>query len=302
MGLNIYHLEYFLEVVRQGSFSKAAATLHLTQPSISKMIKDLENELGVTLIYRHAKQLELTDAGQALYEQAQQVVARFQNLPEELDEVIHLKKGKVRIGIPPITCASVLPRLLGQFKQKFPLIQIQLYEFGSKKIQLGILDGSLDVGIVCTLPAATEPFEVFPCVQDPLRLIVHPEHPLAHETMVDFSLLADEPFVLYAQDFSLYDHILNRCKLAGFQPKIICETSQREFITQMVAARLGIALLPGTICATLDPQAIVSVPFTDPQIYLHLAVIWRKDRYLSFAARSWLDFTTAGFATAAEIL
>lgn len=293
--MNINHLEYFLEIVRQGSFSKAASKLHLTQPSISKMIKGMEEELGVTLINRQGKHIELTDAGQALWEQAQQVVAHFQNIAAGLEDVTTLKKGKLRIGIPPITCAAVVPRLLGQFNQEHPAVQIQLYESGSKKIQIAVQEGSLDVGVVCTPPPDTGLFEVYPFVQNPLRVIVHPEHPLAGQPVIDFPALAGESFVLYAQDFSLYDHILHRCKLAGFQPKIICETSQREFMTQMVAAKLGIALLPGMICETLDPRAIVSIPLVDPQIYLQLAFIWRKDRYLSFAARRWLDFAIAHF-------
>jgi DNA-binding transcriptional LysR family regulator len=300
--MNITHLEYFLEVVRQGSFSKAATFLHVTQPSISKMIQSLEDELGVILILRNSKQVELTDAGKIILEQAQQIVTRFQNLTLELDDIVHLKKGKVRIGLPHITGSTILPRVLGKFNQTYPNIQIQLYEFGSKKIQLGVQEGSLDVGIVCTLPLKQDHFEVFSLIKDPLKVIVHPGHPLAQKAIIDFADLANDPFVLYSEDFSLYDFILDRCKLAGFQPKIICETSQREFMTQMVESKLGIALLPSTICDHLDPNSIVSLPFTDPQIYLQLAIIWRKDRYLSFAARRWLEFTTAQFTPPAPLI
>jgi DNA-binding transcriptional LysR family regulator len=290
--MNIHHLEYFLEVVRQGSFSKAAIVLHITQPSISKMIQNLEEELGVTLIYRNAKQVELTDAGQAVLKQAQQIVTLFQNLTIELEDVTLLRKGKIRIGIPHITGSTILPRILGEFNQQYPHIQIQLCEFGSKKIQQGVQDGSLDIGVVCSPPTQTDIFEVFPFVQDPLRVIVHPEHRLTKRSAVDFAELATEAFVLYSEDFTLYDHIIRRCKQAGFQPRTICETSQREFMTQMVAAKIGIALLPSRICASLDPKTIVSIPLLDPQIYLQLAIIWRRDRYLSFAARRWLEFTT----------
>jgi DNA-binding transcriptional LysR family regulator len=293
MNMNIHHLEYFLEVVRQGSFSKAAAILHITQPSISKMIQNLEEDLGVTLIYRNAKQIELTDAGHAVLKQAQQIVTLFQNLTVELDDVTDLKKGKIRIGIPHITGSTILPGILGKFNQKYPNIQIQLCEFGSKKIQQGVQEGSLDIGVVCTPPAQTDIFEVYPFVRDPLRVIVHPEHPLTKRPALDFAELANESFILYSEDFSLYDHILRRCKQAGFQPRIICETSQREFMTQMVAAKIGIALLPSRICDSLDPKTIVSISLIDPQIYLQLAIIWRRDRYLSFAARRWLEFTTA---------
>jgi DNA-binding transcriptional LysR family regulator len=289
--MDIRHLEYFLEVVRQGSFSKAAARLHITQPSISKMIKSLEDEVGVTLLHRGAKQVELTDAGRALQGHAQQIVALFQNLSAELADVTRLYKGKLRVGMPPIAGSTVFPRALGEFKKAYPNISIEMYEFGSKKIAEALNEGALDVGVVCTLPEKAEAFGVLSFVRDPLKVIVHPSHRLAGLAAVDFAALAAEPFVLYRDDFSLHDQILKRCREAGFQPHIICETSQRDFMTQMVAANLGIALLPGKICETLDPVTITAVPLTDPQLYLEMAVIWRKDRYLAFAARRWLTFT-----------
>lgn len=288
--MNIHHLEYFLEVVRQGSFSKAAATLHITQPSISKMVQNLEDELGLVLINRNAKPLELTDVGQAVMAQTQEIMALFHNLTTKIDDVTQLKTGNIRIGIPPIAGSTIFPPILGEFNKCYPDIQLNLFEFGSKKIELGVDDGSLDIGIVCTLPAKTDMLEIFSFVEDPLRVIIHPKHHLANQAEVDFAALANEAFVLYNKDFSLYDHILDRCKLAGFQPRIICETSQREFMTQMVAANIGVALLPSKICDELDPDKIKAVPFTDPQIFLQLSIIWRKDRYLSFAARQWLDF------------
>lgn len=293
--MNIRHLEYFLEVVRQGSFSKAAAILHVTQPTISGMIKNLEDDLGAPLLYRDTKRLELTDAGQAVLEQSQQIVALFQSLAGQLEDITLLKKGTLRIGVPPITASTMFPRALGEFKQRYPNIQIQLHEFGSKKITQGINDGLLDIGIVCTLPENDDLFNVFPFIEDPLRIIVHPEHPLAKSLTVDFSALSGESFVQYSEDFSLGDKILHRCKQAGFQPIIICETSQREFMTQMVASKLGVALLPGKICDELNTDNIVSIPLAGPQIYLQLTIIWRKNRYLSFAARKWLEFATAEF-------
>ena len=300
--MNIRQLEYFLEVSKQESFSKAAAILHVSQPSISEMIKNLEDELGTPLLYRGAKRLELTDAGQIVQEQAEQIVTLFNNLAGNLKDSHLLQRGKIRIGIPSITASTVFPRVLGEFKRQYPHIELQLHEYGSKKIRQGVNEGALDIGIVCSLPDRHENFEVLPFVEDPLQLIVHPEHALATLPAVDFADLRNEGFVLYSEDFSLHDQILARCKLAGFQPIIICETSQREFMTQMVAAKLGVALLPGKICAELDPDPIVAVPLKDPQMILQLAVIWRKDRYMSFAARRWLDFTAAHFAPQSTLI
>ena len=294
--MNIRQLEYFLEVARQESFSKAAAILHVSQPSISEMIKTLEAELGTPLLYRGAKRLDLTDAGQGVKEQAEQIVFLFNNLAGNLKAEHLSQKGRISIGIPSITASTIFPRVLGEFKRQHPNIQLQLHEFGSKKIRQGVNEGTLDIGIVCTLPDRAENFEIMPFIEDPLEVIVHPGHRLAGKAAIDFSELREEGFVLYSEDFSLHDQILARCKLAGFQPIIICETSQREFMTQMVAAKLGVALLPSIICAEMDPKSIVAAPLADPQMFLQLAVIWRKDRYLSFAACRLLEFTATNFA------
>ncbi len=289
--MDIRHLEYFLEVVRQGSFSKAAAKMHVTQPSISKMVKTLEEEMGFTLLTRNTKQVELTDAGEALLEQAQRIVGLFQNLTAELEDVTNLSKGRLRLGMPPIAASTVFPRVLGEFNRAYPGIGVELFEYGSKKIEEAVLDGTLDVGIVCSPPAKPALFAVYSCIRDPLKVIVHPTHRLAGCPAASFPMLAEESFVLYREDFSLHDHILARCREAGFRPRIICETSQREFMTGMVAANLGIALLPETICAQLDPAAIVALPLEGPPLYLELSAIRRQDGYLSFAARQWLAFT-----------
>ena len=133
--MNIRQLEYFLEVSKQESFSKAAAILHVSQPSVSEMVKNLEEELGTPLLYRGAKRLELTDAGQIVQEQAEQIVSLFNNLAGNLKDSHLLQRGKIRIGIPSITASTVFPRLLGEFKRQYPHVELQLHEYGSKKIK-----------------------------------------------------------------------------------------------------------------------------------------------------------------------
>ena len=122
--MNIRQLEYFIEVVRQGSFSKAASVLHVSQPSISEMIKNLEDELGSPLLYRGARRIELTDAAQAVLEQSQQIVSLFNNLAGHVKETSVLQKGAIRIGIPSITASTIFPRVLGEFKRRYPNIEL----------------------------------------------------------------------------------------------------------------------------------------------------------------------------------
>lgn len=293
--MDIRHLEYFTTVAKYLSFTKASHKLHISQPTISKMIKSLEEELGVTLFYRSPR-IALTDAGRALFRQSKNILNSFDNIESELADVMTMKKGNIRIGLPPIIGASFFPQIIGEFKELYPKVDIQIIEVGSKKIEEGIEDGTLDIGVVCTIPTKKDTFDMFSFIKSPLMVIVHPEHKLASNKIVSFKDLENEPFVLYREDFSLHDIIIKRCILQnGFQPQIICESSQRDFMVEMVAAKLGISFLPQKICLELDSKRIRAVSLKEPHIYLHLAMIWKKNRYISFASREWLKFTSSKF-------
>jgi len=290
MNMDVRHLEYFIEVARQRSFSKAAEILYVSQPSISIAIKELESELGVVLLYRNPKSVELTDHGEAILEQAQQIVSSFQNIAAQLENVSNLRSGKVHVGLPPITGVTVLAHFLGAFKKEYPNIEVNLYEYGSKKIEVAIRDGLLDVGVICVPAANNGIYEMMPLVRDPLRIIMHPEHRLAKQTEINYDDLRNERLVLYSSDFGLHDTITERFRHAGFNPHVIFNTSQRELMTQTVAAGLGVAFLPSAICNGLDKKLVTSLPVADPELYLQLAIAWKKGRYLSHAARELLEY------------
>jgi DNA-binding transcriptional LysR family regulator len=288
--MDIRHLQYFMEVARLQSFTKAAETLYITQPTISKTIRHIEEELGVTLFDRSNKKIELTDAGQIIYEQAQPIVKAFQSLSAELGDLKHLQKGHIRLGLPPMVGASFFPEVIGQFHHKYPQVTMQVFEDGAKKVEKDVESGLLDVG-VAVLPTEDDLFHYFSFVRENLMLLVHPSHRLCGHDAVPLAELADENFVLFREDFALHDRIITECVRVGFQPRIIYESSQWDLISGMVAANLGIALLPETICRELDQQRIRILPLIDPSIPWQLGMIWRKDRYLSFAAREWISFT-----------
>jgi DNA-binding transcriptional LysR family regulator len=288
--MDIRHLQYVMEVVRYKSFTKAAEALHITQPTISKMIRNLEDELGVEVFVRNGKKVELTDAGHVIYARAQHVLHSFDNLTSELNDLTQLKKGHIRLGLPPMVGAHFFPSVMSQFRQHYPGIILEMVEDGSKKIEAGVGDGTLDMGVVL-LPTIEEQFDYFSFVNENLKLVVHPTHPFSERKQVTLSELALEPFISFREDFALHDRIIAECIRVGFQPRVLYQSSQWDFISEMVAANLGIAMLPETICATLDPERMRTISLVDPAIPWELAMIWRKEGYHSFAAREWIRFT-----------
>lgn len=293
--MDIRHLNYLLEVAKYRSFTKAAETLHVTQPTISKMIKAVEDELGVLLFDRSTKHIELTDAGRAILVQAQQIVHSFDHLASELADVMEMRKGTIRIGIPPMTGAPFFPAVIAEFHRLYPGIRIRLIEEGGRTIEREVENGSLDIG-VAVLPVNEAQFEVLPFAVDDLKLILHPNHRLAGRESVLLEELRDEPFIMYREDFALHEMITTACIRAGFRPNIAYSSSQWDFISEMVAVGLGVALLPQTICRKLDPGRIAAAKLEAPAISWNLAMIWSKDRYLSFAGREWLRFARAQFS------
>jgi DNA-binding transcriptional LysR family regulator len=288
--MDIKHMQYVREVARCSSFTKAAEALHITQPTVSKMVKNLEDELGVEVFIRDGKRVQLTDAGQVILHHAEHILKSFENLTSELSDLTDLSKGSIRMGLPPMVGAPFFPKVMSRFREQYPGLIIQMVEDGSKKIEAEVGNGTLDMGVVL-LPANPLLFDSFSFVHESLRLIVHPSHSLAGREEAALAELAQDSFILFREDFALHDRIIKECVRAGFEPRVLYESSQWDFISEMVAANLGIAMLPETICSTLDPERVRVLSLVEPVIPWQLAMIWRKDGYLSFAAREWIRFT-----------
>lgn len=287
--MDIKHLQYFIEVTKFNSFSRAADHLFITQPTISKMIKNLETELGVELFDRSRKQVALTDAGRIIFEQAKLIDKAFTNLELELDNLLGLKKGHIRIGLPPIFDAHLFLKIMGSFHEKYPGITFQLVEDGSKKIEEDVSNNLLDVGII-VLPTKEDIFNHFSFLGEDMKLILHSSHPLAKREEVNLLELSNESFILFNKDFVLNDLIISSCNSVGFFPHTISESSQPSFIQEMVASKLGISLLPESICHHLN-KGVHSIKVVNPSIRWELAIIWGKNQYLSYAANEWLQYT-----------
>lgn len=287
--MDIRQLQYFVQAARMRSFTRAAESLYITQPTISKMIRNLEVELEADLFYREGKSIRMTDAGEILFTKAQSIVESFASLSSELDSLRNLEQGHIRIGLPPMVGASFFPSVIGQFHRRYPQVTIRLHEDGAKKVEEDVETGLLDIGMV-VLPVNTAKLHCFTFIEEKLELLVPIGHRLAGADCVAMKDLAEEEFVLFREDFTLHDRIITECVKAGFQPKVVYESSQWDLISRMVAVGMGIALLPETICRDMDRSRVVIIPVTEPVIPWQLGMVWRKDRYLSFAAREWISF------------
>lgn len=286
--MDVRNLAAFVEVVRRGGFSRASETLHLTQSAVSKAVKAIEDELGQPLLVRLGRKVALTDAGRVVFERAQAVFSVLHSIEEEVAEVGAVRRGHLRLGIPPMVGGAFFPPVLGDYRSAHPGVALELREVGARSVEALVMEGEIEAGAT-VLPTDRSAFEVIPLMRDVLRAVVHPRSPLARRRSVALRDLERVPFVLYREDFALHVHILDACRREGFSPQVASESSQWDFMAAMVAADVGVALLPRTICRRLDSAQVKVLPLVEPELRWDLALIWKKDRHLSPAARAFIE-------------
>ncbi|MBY6037525.1 LysR family transcriptional regulator [Fictibacillus nanhaiensis] len=284
--MDIRQLTYFNEVAKYKSFTKASSVLHLSQPALSKMVKNLEDELEMELLDRSSRQIELTEAGEIVFEQSKMILESLDNLSANLYDLMNLKKGKIKIGIPPLIGFLFFPKIIKEFKTLYPDIQIQMIERGANKVQQEVNDGLLDLAVV-VYPMNQEEFDVISFVTEKLMLFVHSSHPFANRKDIEMKELHDESFILFKEGFTLHDRILQECNIAGFHPKVSYESSQWDFISGMIGENLGVSIFPESIAKKVDKN-IKAIPIVNPSLPYQLGIIKKKGKYVSHATKEFI--------------
>lgn len=282
-------LRAFVEVVRQGGFSPAAKVLNATQPTISKAVKQLEDELAVPLLDRIGHKSQLTAAGEIVYRRALTLLAEREALVAELDDLRGLRRGSLRLGLPPLGASTLFAPLFAVYRARFPGIDIRLTEHGSKRLEEMLLEG--DVELAASLLPAKAGFDAQPVRCEPLMAVLPRDHPFAGEARTPIAALAGSPFILFEGGFALNQVLEDACARNGFTPQVAARSGQIDFIVELVAAGLGIAFLPRTIAAQRATSAVRLTLLDEPGTQWHMAIVWRQGSYLSHAARAWLDLT-----------
>ncbi|WP_301859761.1 LysR family transcriptional regulator [uncultured Megasphaera sp.] len=297
--MDLFQLTYFIEVAHKKSFTKASKALHISQPSISKGIKALEDHWNVRLFDRKGKNIELTEMGAYLLPKIEDIMKDFTRLNEEMESPQLLNAGKLAIGVPPMVGSSVISPFIASFINSYPRIDLEMKEVGSLEVISAIDDGLIQAGFVA-LPITTDiPYEFFIFHEEPLEVVLWPDHPLASRQDLTLQDIKDESLVFYTKAFALNPYLRSFYQSIMSHPKIVCSSSNWDFLAQMVASRLGISLMPQSICRRIPQESAVSVPLSDPHIYWTLALIWKSKGYLSHPTRIWVQSFKEYFKDAA---
>ncbi|MBO7748310.1 LysR family transcriptional regulator [Paenibacillus sp. MWE-103] len=287
--MELRQLQYVIQIAKEKNFSRAAEKLHIAQPSLSQQLSKLEKEIGVLLFRRTTNSVELTHAGSVFVEKAEGILDNVEQLKQELDDLAHMRKGKLVVGCLSITGSHVLPIVLPIFNRRFPEIEVVLVEDTPSKLEQLTASGQTDLSLLA-LPLHEPSLEWVPIIEEEIILAVPPGHALANRTTpVRVEELRAEPFIVLKKGQGFRQIVLETCERAGFEPRVVFESTNIETVQSLVAAGMGITFVPKMLMRAADGElAPAYLSFDAPKPTRTLVIASRKGRYLSRAAEAFI--------------
>jgi DNA-binding transcriptional LysR family regulator len=275
--LEFRHLTYFLAVAEELHFRKAAEKLFISQPGLSRQIKQMEELLQAKLFLRNNKKVELTPAGHYLKGRAEDIFKQLRETKRELQQIGDGDTGELRIGFLGSAMQNVIPRLLVSVKEKYPKIRTSLEERSNLEQVDAILKDELDIGFVRLdrVPAELQMQTVF---EDTFSLVLPESYPMLTREYNGMERFSEDDFILFSQEYSpyYYDTIMGICADAGFKPKVSHKSVHAHTIFKLVENKLGIAIVPTALQSGFQMR-VKFIELKNLKQRAKLSVIWKKE-------------------------
>jgi DNA-binding transcriptional LysR family regulator len=283
--VQLHQLQYFVAVAEARHFTRAAAAVHVAQPSLSQQIRALERELGAELFHRARGHISLTDAGEALLPLARRILADTETARRAVQEVAQLRRGRVRLGATPSLCASLVPDILRIFHDRYPGIELLVHEDGSQDLVRILAAGDLDLALIITpLTGQAPAFATTELLREELVAVSAPgaAPPESGPGGLRVADLRDQPLVMFRRGYDLRDFTQAACRAAGFEPVFTVEGGEMDAVLGFVRAGLGVAVVPAMVAARANLRV---TPFAEAALQRTISVAHRKDVAPPRAAR-----------------
>lgn len=292
-------------IAEEGSFTAAAQSLGYTQPAVSQMVRRLEQRSGTVLVERHGRRVRLTEAGEVLARHAVQVLAALDNAEAEVAAIAGLQTGRVRLMAFPSSSASLVPSALAQVKAEHPGITVQFSEAEPPESLAALRAGTCDLAVAFTYDGTDagrgeddlQGLEVIDLLEEQVLLALPPDHPLAKEEVVDLAKLSTDPWIAGCP--RCRGHLLSLADQAGFAPQVSYETEDYVAVLGLVAAGLGVALVPQLVLTSVGHRDVVARPVT-PASHRVVQAVTTSDLTRVPAVKATLDALIASAAVLQE--
>jgi LysR family transcriptional regulator, hydrogen peroxide-inducible genes activator len=294
--MEIHQLRYFVAVAEEGSFSHAAEREHVSQPSLSQQIQKLEAELNQQLFDRLPRSVVLTEAGRSLLPYARQILTAIADAGLSVAAIEQDVAGRLSVGAIPSIAVYVLPRLIGSFQRSYPKVTFELFEDTTDKLAQRLEDGTLDV-VLATSGDNAPTLTHYSLGKEPLLMLLPQTHRLAQRKTIKWSELASEKFLLLHEVHSLSIQVRQLLAANNLKPEVVLQGAQLVTIARMVAAGLGVTVIPQMMAETEFIKGCVAVPFARPVPTRELTLLRNPLRFESRAAAAFREEAAAAFLT-----
>jgi LysR family transcriptional regulator, benzoate and cis,cis-muconate-responsive activator of ben and cat genes len=277
--MELRHLKYFMVVAEELSFSRAAVRLYISQPALSRQIKNLEDELSVVLLLRQPKGLKLTEAGKYFLEQAKDILHRTHVVVQFIKTHYTNTHEPLVIGYIPTILQTFLGKTLHRFGNVYPEIDVHLQEMPPSGQVQALRDSSIDIAFMGNPPDELDEEFIVKCVKKvPIAALLPDTHPLVHQDSINLVELASEKFIGMSEKTfpGRNDRIRDTCRCADFTPNLRLFADSHASMIALVAAGQGVAIMPNEAAALPHPQ-VVFVPIQHPICYARSTAVWRKE-------------------------
>lgn len=288
--MDIKQLNHLTALVDAGSFTKAAARLHIAQPALSQSIKRLELSLGVTLIDRHYqsrnKPITLTAEGHALHTHATLILKQVQQAEAHIKSMANLTRGEVRVAVSGMLGSFYLPSRLMAFRHQHPSLKLSLFEGGTRHALAMLQNEDVDIAIV-TSDDLTDEFDSHLLLQEQMVVAVGQNHPLAKQKNITLTQFFNHELVMFQPGYFHREWILNQAQRLKLNANIAFETNLINLIKQVIAQEFAISSVLNMVIE--NETTILAKPF-NPPMFLDLHIAWKKQRPISQADRAFVNF------------
>ncbi|MBN9153534.1 MAG: LysR family transcriptional regulator [Microbacterium sp.] len=296
--MNLEQLRSFVEVAQRGNFTRAAEHLHLAQPSLSRQISTLEQDLGSELFVRARGGSTLTPAGESLLPLARRMLADADSVRRELDQLAGLRRGRVRLGATPTLCISLVAEVLDAFHTAYPGVELHVSEHGSRRLLDELAGGELDVALITSSGAgSSDRFVVAPLLVEELVVISSAARPpVSTAPAIGIDELARLPQVVFSPTYDLRGTTDAAFRAAGRVPEVVVEGAEMDAVLRFVERGIGVAVVPAMVL--IDRPGLRSVRLREPTLTRTISIA-RSAEVAPTAASSVMQQTIA--RTAADV-
>jgi len=287
--LNFNQLRIFYYAAKNLNFTAAASELFITQPAVTFQVKAFEEYCNIKLFKKRGRKIFLTDEGKALYEYAERIFKYEKEIINAIDDMRELKRGILSLGTTKAYARYFMPLMISTFHGNYPNIKIQLSEGSSQDMIYSLLDLKIEVAVIARAFDHSE-VNFYPFSKEEMTVIVAPEHHFAGKKAIYFKELAAESFIMKEKGSGtrkLVEQLFSKDKCI---PNILMETSNTEFIKQLVQRGDGVSfLVREAVAAELKDKKLAEVPLKGPKIFLDVNIAYLKDQILSPPAKAFVD-------------